>query len=501
MFVLSLLSAHNVTSAYFKTTVTITNSLSGNLDLNVHCKSADDDLGPHLLHQGQSYDWSFGNKFFGGTLFFCTVQWNNEIHRFDAYDQDNDLLKCYKSIRNQDVTPQCFKVDVIHPPTIDDLPNIDSDTDIYFCMEGLEVGCEIYSNKAKELASLVSLCIETAAKEKHLFDQKQQTQLTPIQNLEQHLQEKASDQVQSSEPDHTLKQQSPEPQNTAERVQTSDHVHISPEHNTSEHHHSPTHTVELSPQSSQHTIPISQTFDSSPKPTTPSVPSTPESEKPQAGEPSLSQTRYHLSPSKFPSDPVQFDTSKFLQPAPPVSNSELAEMCNNILLRMHDLHRLRHSFVDLDEYMEAWEQLKKESDKVLSKVQNGDVNELIEFQMKTKKWVRGVNQEFDQAHMRRKGNFSISDNFFNEDVLRTEIWKENIDSELSMHLKFSLEPGPLFVTKDHVIPSELSAFEALKIEVNGKLASMKEEQEAMNARQAEMSADLKKILSLLSPKP
>ncbi|PNX85895.1 hypothetical protein L195_g041969 [Trifolium pratense] len=101
-------------------------------------------------------------------------------------------------------------------------------------------------------------------------------------------------------------------------------------------------------------------------------------------------------------------------------------MCNNILLRMHDLHRLRHSFVDLDEYMEAWEQLKKESDKVLSKVQNGDVNELIEFQMKTKKWVRGVNQEFDQAHMRRKGNFSISDNFFNEDVLRTEIWKENI---------------------------------------------------------------------------
>ncbi|PNX85894.1 hypothetical protein L195_g041968 [Trifolium pratense] len=76
-----------------------------------------------------------------------------------------------------------------------------------------------------------------------------------------------------------------------------------------------------------------------------------------------------------------------------------------------------------------------------------------------------------------------------------------LDSELSMHLKFSLEPGPLFVTKDHVIPSELSAFEAFKIEVNGKLASMKEEQEAMNARQAEMSADLKKILSLLSPKP
>jgi hypothetical protein len=97
MFVLSLLSAHNVVASYFKTAVTITNTLSGNLDLNIHCKSGDDDLGPHLLHQGQSFSWSFGNNFFGGTLYFCSFQWNNEIHSFDVYDEDNDLLKCYKS--------------------------------------------------------------------------------------------------------------------------------------------------------------------------------------------------------------------------------------------------------------------------------------------------------------------------------------------------------------------------------------------------------------------
>ncbi|PNX66577.1 hypothetical protein L195_g063119, partial [Trifolium pratense] len=65
--------------------------------------------------------------------------------------------------------------------------------------------------------------------------------------------------------------------------------------------------------------------------------------------------------------------------------------------------------------------------------------------------------------MRRKGRFNISNDFFNTDVLKTETWKENIgllDSKLSMHLKFSMEPGPLFVKKEHIIPSELSAFEA-----------------------------------------
>ncbi|PNX63642.1 hypothetical protein L195_g061731, partial [Trifolium pratense] len=106
--------------------------------------------------------------------------------------------------------------------------------------------------------------------------------------------------------------------------------------------------------------------------------------------------------------------------------------------------------------MAAWEKLKEECAQMLSKVQNGDVNELIEYQLKTKQWVKGVNLEFDQAQMRRKGRFSISNDFFNSDVLKTEVWKENFgmfDSELSMHLKFSMEPGPLFVKKDHIVPS------------------------------------------------
>ncbi|MCI82400.1 hypothetical protein A2U01_0103674, partial [Trifolium medium] len=58
--------------------------------------------------------------------------------------------------------------------------------------------------------------------------------------------------------------------------------------------------------------------------------------------------------------------------------------------------------------MEAWEKLRKDCDTAVSKVQNGDVNELIDFQIQTRAWVRGVNKEFEQAKMRKKGQFSIS---------------------------------------------------------------------------------------------
>ncbi|MCI90816.1 hypothetical protein A2U01_0112110, partial [Trifolium medium] len=46
--------------------------------------------------------------------------------------------------------------------------------------------------------------------------------------------------------------------------------------------------------------------------------------------------------------------------------------------------------------------------------------------------------------------------------MTNQVWKENIgllDSELSMHLKFSLEPKTIFV-KDIVENSEYEAFKA-----------------------------------------
>ncbi|RYR15311.1 hypothetical protein Ahy_B04g072050 [Arachis hypogaea] len=77
-----------------RTSVTIANSLDGNLDLTVHCKSHDDDLGAVVLHPNQTYIFSFKIRFFGGTLFFCSFRWKNACHWFDIYKEGRDEEKC-----------------------------------------------------------------------------------------------------------------------------------------------------------------------------------------------------------------------------------------------------------------------------------------------------------------------------------------------------------------------------------------------------------------------
>ncbi|KEH41974.1 leguminosin group486 secreted peptide [Medicago truncatula] len=100
LWVLTLLSAHDVFAAhsdsiFWRTQhVNVTNYLLDNLDLTLHCKSKDDDLGVHLLHHGDNVRWGFGLNFFGETLFFCSFQWNDELHRFDIYRSDRDYGVC-----------------------------------------------------------------------------------------------------------------------------------------------------------------------------------------------------------------------------------------------------------------------------------------------------------------------------------------------------------------------------------------------------------------------
>ncbi|MCI55962.1 hypothetical protein A2U01_0077213, partial [Trifolium medium] len=71
------------------------------------------------------------------------------------------------------------------------------------------------------------------------------------------------------------------------------------------------------------------------------------------------------------------------------------------------------------------------------------------------------------------------DNFFDETTVTNQIWKENLgllDSDLSMHLKFSMEPKTLFVKKDIVENSEHESFKA----------EVKEELSAQNSKISEL---------------
>ncbi|QHO39401.1 uncharacterized protein DS421_4g128830 [Arachis hypogaea] len=78
-----------------KTAVVVKNTVEGNLNLTIHCKSKDDDLGPVILSPNQSYRFTFTpNILFRITLFFCTFRWTGSCHRFDIYKQERDDRLC-----------------------------------------------------------------------------------------------------------------------------------------------------------------------------------------------------------------------------------------------------------------------------------------------------------------------------------------------------------------------------------------------------------------------
>ncbi|CAB4261978.1 unnamed protein product [Prunus armeniaca] len=73
--------------------VNITNGLGPDVDLTVHCKSADDDLGKQLIHYGSTYGFHFRVNIFGGTQFYCSFKWPGQFHWFDIFIQDRDHCK------------------------------------------------------------------------------------------------------------------------------------------------------------------------------------------------------------------------------------------------------------------------------------------------------------------------------------------------------------------------------------------------------------------------
>ncbi|RDY03840.1 S-protein-like 29, partial [Mucuna pruriens] len=92
LFVVMLVSVSNV---FGKTHVLITNNLEQHQDLNIHCKSRDDDLGMKFLRFNETYEFSFGNSYIVDTQFYCSFQWKNgPLVYYDVYIQDRDDSLC-----------------------------------------------------------------------------------------------------------------------------------------------------------------------------------------------------------------------------------------------------------------------------------------------------------------------------------------------------------------------------------------------------------------------
>nr|CAA06689.1 self-incompatibility [Papaver nudicaule] len=73
--------------------VRVMNRRGNGKTVEIHCQSGDDDLGNHVVPDGQEVNFSFRESFLENTRFWCDVQWSNEVkYHFDAYWSDRDRL-------------------------------------------------------------------------------------------------------------------------------------------------------------------------------------------------------------------------------------------------------------------------------------------------------------------------------------------------------------------------------------------------------------------------
>lgn len=81
-----------------RTNVGIINKLNEKIDLQVNCKSGDDDdLGLYVIPYGEKYEFTFKHNTMGTTLYFCGFQWQTKVYYFDMYEFKRDVDVCKNS--------------------------------------------------------------------------------------------------------------------------------------------------------------------------------------------------------------------------------------------------------------------------------------------------------------------------------------------------------------------------------------------------------------------
>ncbi|KAG5069441.1 hypothetical protein JHK85_001818 [Glycine max] len=77
-----------------KNTVRVYNGMNDSILVHLHCQSKDDDLGQHVLAVGEHQEWSFEDRVFGNTLFWCTMDAGNVHQSFEVYNAKIEVTKC-----------------------------------------------------------------------------------------------------------------------------------------------------------------------------------------------------------------------------------------------------------------------------------------------------------------------------------------------------------------------------------------------------------------------
>ncbi|KAK9930967.1 hypothetical protein M0R45_018267 [Rubus argutus] len=95
-----------------KTHVRIINDIGGGLDLTVHCKSADDDIGVKVLRPQEWFEFSFKPAWIIHTDYYCSFKFPaGSVQWLDVYDEKRDLnvcMDCWWSIKSSSDGPCRF---------------------------------------------------------------------------------------------------------------------------------------------------------------------------------------------------------------------------------------------------------------------------------------------------------------------------------------------------------------------------------------------------------
>ena len=78
--------------------IIIGNDLNQGVDLTIHCKSKDNDLGVHRLAYVEDFEFKFRPNVWGTTQYYCSMQWNGASHWFDIYVQNRDSPLCNRCL-------------------------------------------------------------------------------------------------------------------------------------------------------------------------------------------------------------------------------------------------------------------------------------------------------------------------------------------------------------------------------------------------------------------
>lgn len=92
--------ASNVPDSLEVMHVRVTNQLANGVVLTIHCKSADNDLGVHVLSYGQFIGWHFRKNIWGTTRFYCYLFSKRGNNSFDVFRQGMCSRHCPWFVRD-----------------------------------------------------------------------------------------------------------------------------------------------------------------------------------------------------------------------------------------------------------------------------------------------------------------------------------------------------------------------------------------------------------------